>query len=200
MLLAGQVKVRRQTIAIPSNLAGQQQVNNNGQTITVKPGGSTKPSYGGGKGHKGAIFGAIGGIVGGATTAAGSIGSIGKGVADFAAGVGGAAGGLAAPISKAIGDVNNVVSSLHGVQDAFPNTEISKAGLDVFSGTLNIGRQCLDKMKSFSGILPGFENMPAAAQQAAKSTAAEFCKPGGLLDQVSVSSDHTTIAATATLV
>jgi hypothetical protein len=181
-LLPDRVIIHNQVLIIPSGLSLVQQLSVGGQTITAQPRASTKPS-GGGKGKKG-LFGAFAGLVGGTRAAAGGIGNLGKGALDFASRAGGATAALSSPLSSAIGDVDSVVSSLNGIQEIFPGEEMGQKGLDVFTHVQTLGRQALDQMKSLEGVLPGFSNLPAGAQNSVRTKAGEIAAKGGLLDQV----------------
>ncbi|KAF1938985.1 subtilisin-like protein [Clathrospora elynae] len=116
-LFANRVIIGGRTLNIPTGLSGPQSVTNGDLYITAQP--VPKPNddenHGGG-----GLFAALGGIVSGSASAVGSIGSVSAGILVFSGGTTGAAAGLTAPLSGAIADVDKVVSSLNGIQDAFP--------------------------------------------------------------------------------
>jgi hypothetical protein len=184
ILLADKIVVDGQEVQVPSDLSSAQAILQGGHPVRVQPGTSTKPDDKGDEGRGGGIFGALTGIAGG--IAGGAAGAVGASITGAAVGAkafaGGAAPGtLIAPLSSAAGGLNHVVSSLHGVQEAFPSTQLSQTGVDVFSNALNLGQQCFDKMASLQALVPKFDNLSGDTQAKVRKSAEGL---GDLLDRV----------------
>jgi hypothetical protein len=186
-LLADKIIIWGQTVIIPSGLSSETTLPGG---ITAKPAEATTPEgndddNGGGGG--GSLFGALGGIAKGATSALGGaidgVGAVTAGALGFAAGTTGAISSLSDPLSGAIGNVGNFVSSLNGIQKSFPGNELTKGAFDTFTGAHQLARQALNWMKSTQNVAQGFANLPADVQSKLKSTAGDFAKSGGTLDQ-----------------
>jgi hypothetical protein len=186
-LFADKVIIGGQTVTLPSGLSSETTLPGG---ITAKPAEATTPEgndddNGGGGG--GGLFGALGGIAKGATSALGGaidgVGAVTTGALGFAAGTTGAISSLSDPLSGAIGNVGNFVSSLNGIQKSFPGNELTKGAFDTFTGAHQLARQALNWMKSTQNVAQGFANLPADVQSRLKSTAGDFAKNGGALDQ-----------------
>ncbi|KAF2878051.1 peptidase S8/S53 domain-containing protein [Massariosphaeria phaeospora] len=184
-LSSDKVVLRGQTMDIPSDLGDAQEISSGGQLITAQPGPSKKPEgQGSGGGGGGGLFGAIGKALGGAASAVKGVADVGKGAMDLATGTGSSvAGDLANTVTSATGNVGNLVSSLNGIQEAFPLGELSQAGLDAFSGVQNLGRGSLDWMKSLGKLAQGFDKLSPEVQKQARDNIQEYAKPGGQLEQ-----------------
>lgn len=181
-LFANRVVMNGHTFPIPAALSGPLAINVGGLSITAQPGIFTKPS-GSDSGTKG-LFAALGGVLGGAKAATGSIGAFGKGALDFAAGTGGAVGGFPSIITGAVSSIDGVVSSLNGIQESFPSEQLSQPGVDVFSKAQTLGRQALNQVKSLTNVISDFSTLAPEAQQLARNKAGEIAVKGGLIDQV----------------
>jgi hypothetical protein len=139
-LLAGKVILRGQTLHIPSDLSIAHPISAGGQSITVQPGKSKKPdqgSIGGGNtGGGSGPFSFLKGITNAAGSVAKAVGGAASSAASFASGAAGsggtAVGNLASTFSSAVDSASEVVSTLNGIQQAFPVEGLSKTGMDVF--------------------------------------------------------------------
>ena len=171
-------------LPIPQHLSGSQEISNGSETITARPGKSTKPK-GGGTGKKG-LFGALKDITHGVSSVAGKISTFSKVASDFIGGTAHVTDSFTRDISGAIGGVENLASSLNGVQETFPTIEIRQAGLKTFRNVQNLARQSLNEMRGVSNTLPGFDKINSPVQQMIRDTVKNLAKPGGTLDLVSV--------------
>lgn len=184
-LFASKIGINGEYVPIPSNLNNPAPVQLNGHSIVFNDGQSTQPPqnqdddhHGGG----GGIFGALAGLAGGvATGAGGALAGAATGLKGFAGG--GAAAVVSAPVSGAQGAIGNVVSSLHGIQKAFPTEKLSKAGIDTFSNALNLGQQSFNQLTSLQALLPNFDNLKPNLQEQVRKKATRI---PDLLEQVSL--------------
>jgi hypothetical protein len=191
-LFSDKVVVRGQTLAIPAGLSAAQDITSGGQTIRAQPGESKQPeggsdgSSGGKSGGKGALGGFLKKLTGAAGKAAGTLAGAGKGAVDFAAGARGAAAAtLAGTFSTAVGDVGAVVSSLNGIQKAFPTDQLTKAGMGAAMGALNLGRESSNWLTSMQSMAKGFDSLTPEVQQQARENMKQYAGPGGLLQKAS---------------
>lgn len=180
--------MRGQTLTIPAGLSGSQEISSGGQSITAQPGESKKPesdgNEGGGGGGGGGIGGLFAGIVGAAGKAASGLADAGKGAMGLATGAGGvAAGSLASTFSTTANDVGGLVSSLNGIQQAFPADQLSQAGLGAAMGALNLGRDSSNWLKSVGNLVNGFDSLTPEVQQQARENMRQYAGPGGPLEQ-----------------
>lgn len=175
-----------QTLNIPSDTTQGQAISGGGQSITIQPGESKKPdteddndsSSGGG------IFGFLGMAVGTMSSVAKSVGDVATGAASFASGTGGvAAGTLARSFSTATGNVGGVISTLNGIQQAFPLADLTKTGMNTFLGAQNLGRSSLGWMQAVGKTLEVFDQLKPDVQQKVRDNMREHTKPGGTLEQ-----------------
>jgi hypothetical protein len=191
-LFSDKVVVRGQTLAIPAGLSAAQDFTSGGQTIRAQPGKSKQPeggsdgSSGGIGGGKGALGGFLKKLTGAAGKAAGTLAGAGKGAVDFAAGARGAAAGtLAGTFSAAVGDVGAVVSTLNGIQKAFPTDQLTKAGMGAAMGALNLGRESSNWLTSMQNMVKGFDSLTPEVQQQARENMKQYAGPGGPLQKAS---------------
>jgi hypothetical protein len=192
-LLAGKVVLRGQTLNIPADIPSTQPISVGGQSITAKPAEVKKPDSNdhdggqGGGGGGGGPFAFLKKLVGAAGSAAKAIGDVATGAAGFATGAAGTGGAtakaLSGTISNAISGANGVVSSLNGIQKAFPLDTLTKAGMDTFLNAQNMGRSSLDWMQSTSKMLDTFDSLKPEVQQQVRDNIRAQTKPGGLLQQ-----------------
>lgn len=156
--------MRGETLNIPTDISDPQEIASGGESITAQPGEAKKPDS---EGHRGGggIGGFLGGLVGVASKAAGVLTSAGKDAMDFAAGAGGAAaGGLASTFSAAAGDVGGLVSSVNGIQKAFPAGAITAAGLGAALAAQNLGRGASNWLASTGALLKSFDSLKPEVQ------------------------------------
>jgi hypothetical protein len=193
-LLAGTVVLRGQTLSIPSDVRNPQAIAGNGLSITAQPGRSSKPDPGnsddgGHGGGGGGPFAFLGKIAGAAGSAAKAMGGTASGAMSFAAGAAGTGGAAASQLSKtlsgAVGGAGSVVSSLNGIQEAFPLESLTQAGMNAFLGAQNLGRNSMDWMQSVGKVLEGFDNLKPEIQQQVLNNIREYAKPGGQLQKAS---------------
>ncbi|KAF2676630.1 subtilisin-like protein [Lentithecium fluviatile CBS 122367] len=196
-LFANKVIMRGQTLNIPSGLSGAQEITSGGQTIKAQPGTSKQPGSGGGGGGGGGGSGGGGGggglgglfkgLIGGASKAVGSLTSAGTGALDFASGAAGAggalAGDLAGTFSTAAGDVGGIVSSINGIQEAFPKDVLSKAGVGAAMGALNLGRDSSNWLTSMGSMLKGFDGLTPEVQQQTRDNMKQYAGTDGPLQK-----------------
>jgi hypothetical protein len=190
-LLAGKVVLRGQTLTIPKDISSAQPIVVGGQSITAQPGDSKKPDSndheGGHGGGGGGPFAMLGKIVGAAGSAAKSIGNLATDAVGFAAGAAGtgsaAADALAGSLSTAVNGAGGVVSSLNGIQKAFPLDSLTKAGMNTFLGAQNLGRNSVDWMRSTGKLLESFDTLKPEVQQQVRDSIRDYSKPDGPLQQ-----------------
>jgi hypothetical protein len=184
-LLAGKVMMHGQTLNIPSDSSRPQPISGGGQSVTIQPGKSTKPDADNHNSDSGGgVFGFLGKAAGAMGSAAKSVGDVATGAASFAAGTGGvAAGTLARSFSTATGNVGGVISTLNGIQQAFPLTDLTKTSMSTFLGAQNLGRSSLGWMQSVGKTLEVFDNLKPDVQQKVRDNMREISKPGGTLEQ-----------------
>lgn len=143
-------------------------------------GGQDKKKKKGG-GGLGGLFKGIGDLAGGAVS---GLADAGKGALDFATGTGSAAAGdLAKTVGGAAGNVDDVVSSLNGIQKNLPLDALSGPAMDAFNDVQETGRNAANLLGSAGQVLDGFDGLTPDKQQAARENMREFAKKGGQLDQ-----------------
>jgi hypothetical protein len=183
-LLAGHIVVGGQTMTISSDLSGSTQLAGG---ITAQPAEVTTPNNTEDDSNGGGLFGALGGIAKGATSAMGGVingvGECTTGALAVAAGTTGAVAKLQPQLSGAIGDMGKFVSSLNGIQKSFPGKDLTKGALDTFTGAQNLGRQSLNWMKSTENLVKNFDTLPTGVQDQVKSRCGDIAKAGGVLAQ-----------------
>lgn len=185
-LFADKIIVGDQTVTFPSDLSSDTTFP---RGIRAKPAEATTPDENdddndGGGGGIGALFGALGGIAKGATSAlGGAIGSVDAVTSGALAFAGGATGAISGPLTGAIGDTSKFVSSLNGIQKSFPGNELTKGAFDTFTHAHQLARQSLNWMKSTQNLAQNFDDLPSDVQSKVKSDAGEFAKAGGTLAQ-----------------
>ncbi|KAI4941965.1 hypothetical protein J4E91_010515 [Alternaria rosae] len=188
-LFAGKIIIGDQTVTLPSDLSSETTFPGG---ISAKPAEATTPDEndddndggGGGGGGVGALFGALGGIAKGATSALGgaigSVDAVTSGALTFA---GGTTGAISGPLTGAIGDTGKFVSSLNGIQKSFPGNELTKGAFDTFTRAHQLARQSLNWMKSTQNLAQNFDDLSSHVQSKVKSGAGDFAKAGGSLAQ-----------------
>jgi hypothetical protein len=183
-LLAGHIVVGGQTTTISSDLSGSTQLAGG---ITAQPAEVTTPENTDDDSNGGGLFGALGGIAKGATSAmGGAINGVVEcttGALAVAAGTTGAVAKLQPQLSGAIGDMGNFVSSLNGIQKSFPGKDLTRGAMDTFTGAQNLGRQSLNWMKSTENLVKNFNTLPTGVQDQVKSRCGDIAKAGGVLAQ-----------------
>jgi hypothetical protein len=180
-LLASQVVVHGQALEIPVDIFHAQPIVAGGLSITAQPGEAKKPDSDGHDGG-GGPFAFLGKIVGAAESAAKTIGNIATDAAGFAAGTSGtSATALAGTFSTALKDTTGVVSSLNGIQMAFPSDSLTRTGMSTFLNAQNLGRSSVDWMRSTAGLLATFDTLKPDVQQRVRDNIREFTKPSGAL-------------------
>ncbi|KNG50433.1 serine protease [Stemphylium lycopersici] len=188
-LFADKIVMESQTVTVPSDLTSTTALPGG---VTAKLGEATVPEKpdsndDDNSGGSGGLFGALGGIASGATSALGGaidgIGSVSSGALAFARGAGGAATDLSSPLSGAIGHMGKVISSFNGIQKAFTGNELTKEAFETLTGAHTLGRQSLNWMRSTQSLTQDFSNLPADVKSKVQFRAGEFVKPGGVLDQ-----------------
>jgi hypothetical protein len=193
-LLAGKVVLHGQTLNIPSDLRDPQAIAENGLTITVQSGRSSKldPGNNNNSGHGGGgggPFTLMGRIAIAAGSAAKVMGDTATGAINFAAGTadpgGAAASQLSTNLYSAVGEVGSVVSLLNGFQEAFPLQRLTQAGMNSFLGAQNLGRNSMDWIQSVGKMLEGFDSLKPEVQQRILGNIREYVKPGGQLQKAS---------------
>ncbi|KAI1524115.1 hypothetical protein PtrSN002B_011927, partial [Pyrenophora tritici-repentis] len=184
-LMANKVIIGTQSVTIPSDLTSSTELPGG---ITAKPGEATKPDDD--DQHDGGVvglFGALGGIAKGTTSAVGGavdgIGAVTTGALAFAGGTTGTAASLSAPLSGAIGEMGKFVSSINSIHKSFPGSQLTQAALDTFNGAKKLARQSLNWMKSTQNLVQNFDKLPVEVQSQVKNRAGEFLKTGGTLAQ-----------------
>ncbi|KAF2789529.1 subtilisin-like protein, partial [Melanomma pulvis-pyrius CBS 109.77] len=194
-LFANKVVLRGQTLEIPAGLSASQEIYSGGQSVTAQPGEAKEPESddkegGGGKDGKkggGGVFGALGGLIGAAGKAAGSIADVGTGAIGLAGAAGGAAGGVAAGLTgtfvAASKNVGGLVSSLNGIQKAFPLADLAKTGLDSVMNAQNLGRDAGNWIQSMGKMVQGFDKLGPDEQQQMRNNIQEYTAPGGPLEK-----------------
>ena len=185
-LFAGKIVIGDQTVTIPSDLSSETKLPGG---ISAKPAEATTPDEDdndndGGGGGVGGLFGALGGIAKGATSAlGGAIGGVDAVTSGALAFAGGTAGAISGPLTGAIGDTGKFVSSLNGIQKSFPGNELTKGAFDTFTRAHQLARQSLNWMKSTQNLAQNFGDLSSDVQSKVMSGAGEFVKAGGTLAQ-----------------
>lgn len=184
-LLAGKVTLRGQTLNIPSDLSTTLPITVGGQSITAQPGSSKQPDQNNDDDDGGGPFGFLAGIAGIAGGAAKAVGGAATSAASFATGAVGTggitAGNLASTFSGAVGSASNVVSTLNGIQKAFPAGQLSRAGMDTFNNAQNLGRDSMAWMQSVGNLIQGFDGLKPDQQQKVRDSIRDYSKPNGPL-------------------
>jgi hypothetical protein len=194
-LLPGKVMLRGQTFDIPSDLSSPRPISVGGQSIQVQTGQSTKPGTGDDDhGHDGGgLFAFLGGLGGAAGSAATAMSNTAASAVSFGSSGTGAGGSSALILAKiltaAASNAGGVLSSLNGIQQAFPTEGLSKAGLNTFLQAQNLGRNSINSLQSMGKMLEGFDGLKPDVQQKVRANIAELAKPGGLLKQTSAAMD-----------
>ncbi|KAF1963807.1 subtilisin-like protein [Byssothecium circinans] len=182
-LFSNKVIMHGQTLNIPSGLSSSQEITSGGQTIKAQPGEAKQPDSNdhNGGGGIGSLFK---GLTGAAGKITGSLANAGKGALDFASGASATtANTLASTFSATAGDMNKLVSSLNGIQQAFPAEQLTKAGLGTALGALNLGRGSLNFLTSMGAMLKGFDKLTPEVQEQTRKSLQDYAKPGGPLQQ-----------------
>ncbi|KAI4912266.1 uncharacterized protein J4E92_010117 [Alternaria infectoria] len=182
-LFAGKIIIGDQTVTLPSDLSSETTLPGG---ISAKPAEATTPddddNNDGGGGGVGGLFGALGGIARGATSAlGGAIGGVDAVTSGALAFAGGTAGAISGPLTGAIGDTGKFVSSLNGIQKSFPGNELTKGAFDTFTSAHQLARQSLNWMKSTQNLAQNFDDLSSDVQSKVMSGAGEFVKAGGTL-------------------
>jgi hypothetical protein len=172
-------------MTISSDLSGSTQL---ADGITAQPAEVTTPdSSDDHDGGGGSLFGALGAIAKGATSAIGGaingIGDCTTGAFAVAAGTTGAVAKFQPQLLGAISDMDRFVSSLNGIQKSFPGNDLTKGALDTFTGAQSLGRQSLNWMKSTENMVKNFGSLSTGVQDQVKKRCGDFAKAGGVLAQ-----------------
>ncbi|KAI4653413.1 hypothetical protein J4E93_001179 [Alternaria ventricosa] len=185
-LFSSKIIIGDETVTLPSDLSSETPLPGG---ISAKPAEATTPDgddddNDGGGGGVGGLFGALGGIAKGATSALGGaisgVDAVTSGALAFA---GGTAGAISGPLTGAIGDMGKFVSSLNGIQKSFPGNELTKGAFDTFTRAHQLARQSLNWMKSTQNLAQNFDDLSSDVQSRVMSGAGEFVKAGGTLAQ-----------------
>jgi len=177
-LSAGRVVLHGQTLNIPIGLTKLQQISGNGQFITAQPASSKKFD---GNNQPTAILEQATGAAG---SAAKVVEKVASRAANLVAGAKTDRTALEQSLSDATKGVEEIVSTLNGIPEAFPSDTLSRPGMHTFHDAQSLGRQSSNWMLSVGKLLEGFDGLNPNMQQKVRTEIQQCAEPNGPLQPV----------------